>query len=61
MELRGCRDMTSSPKTAPGPAGHFLIGNLIAFRRDVLRLLLDSRRDFGDVVRLSLGQWSSTS
>jgi cytochrome P450 len=40
---------------APGPRGHFLIGNLIAFRRDVLGLLLDSRRRFGDVVRFRLG------
>ena len=47
--------MTSSFKTAPGPRGHFLIGNLLAFRRDVLGLLLDSRRDFGDVVRFRLG------
>src|SRR5262249_32072933 len=34
---------------------HVLIGNLLAFRRNVLRLLLDSRRDFGDVVRFRLG------
>ena len=46
---------SSLAKTAPGPYGHFLIGNLIAFRRDVLGLLLDSRRDFGDVVRFHLG------
>ena len=48
-------DAPGSPKTAPGPRGHFLIGNLIAFRRDVLGLLLDSRREFGDVVRFHLG------
>ena len=30
--------MTSSDKPAPGPRGHFLIGNLLAFRRDVLGL-----------------------
>ncbi len=47
--------MTASPKTAPGPRGHFLIGNLLAFRRDVLGLLVDSQRDFGDVVRFHLG------
>jgi cytochrome P450 len=42
-------------KTAPGPDGHFLIGNLLAFRSDVLGLLLDSRRRYGDVVRFRLG------
>jgi cytochrome P450 len=42
-------------RIAPGPRGHPLIGNLIAFRRDVLRLLLDSRRDYGNVVRFRLG------
>jgi cytochrome P450 len=45
----------SPGKTAPGPRGHFLIGNLVAFRRDVLGLLVDSRREFGDVVRFHLG------
>jgi cytochrome P450 len=47
--------MTSSHKLAPGPRGHFLIGNLLAFRRDVLGLLLEGRREFGDVVRFRLG------
>lgn len=40
---------------APGPRGHFLIGNLLAFRRDVLGLLLESQRLYGDVVRFRLG------
>jgi cytochrome P450 len=44
-----------SAGTAPGPRGHFLIGNLLAFRRDVLGLLVNSRREFGDVVRFRLG------
>jgi cytochrome P450 len=47
--------MTSAHKLAPGPRGHFLIGNLLAFRRDVLGFLLESRREFGDVVRFRLG------
>ncbi len=47
--------MNSLPMKAPGPRGHFLIGNLIAFRRDVLGLLLNSQREFGDVVRFNLG------
>lgn len=42
-------------KTAPGPRGHFLFGNLMAFRRDVLGLLLRSHEKFGDVVRFTLG------
>src|SRR5262249_29092076 len=45
----------SPPKRAPGPRGHPVIGNLVAFRRDALRLLLDSHRRHGDVVRFHLG------
>lgn len=40
---------------AEGPYGHFILGNLIEFRRHVLRLLLDGRARFGDVVRFRLG------
>ena len=42
-------------KMAPGPSGSRILGNLRAFRRDVLRLLLESARQFGDVVRFRLG------
>jgi cytochrome P450 len=42
-------------RTAPGPRGLPLLGNLGAFRRDVLGLLLESRARFGDVVRFRLG------
>jgi cytochrome P450 len=42
-------------KTAPSPPGVPLVGHLPAFRRDVLRLLLDGRRLCGDVVRYRLG------
>jgi cytochrome P450 len=42
-------------KLAPGPRGDPLLGNLLAFRRDVLNLLLEGRRHFGDVVRFRLG------
>jgi cytochrome P450 len=46
---------TSPTKRAPGPRGHFLVGNLVEFRRDVLTLLLESRQRYGDVVRFRLG------
>lgn len=42
-------------KIAPGPRGHFLLGNLPAFQRDVFQLLIESARSFGNVVRLRLG------
>jgi cytochrome P450 len=42
-------------KSVPGPPGLPLFGHLLAFRRDVLRLLLDGRRAYGDVVRFRLG------
>ena len=44
-----------SRRRAPGPPGLPLLGNLIPFRRDVLGLLLESRRRYGDVVRYRLG------
>jgi cytochrome P450 len=40
---------------APSPPGVPLLGHLPAFRRDVLRLLLDGRQTCGDVVRFRLG------
>lgn len=42
-------------RIAPGPRGELLLGNLRAFRRDVLKLMLDSAKEFGDVVRFCLG------
>ena len=44
-----------SSRIAPGPSGLPLIGNLLAFRRDVLALALAASREFGDVVRFRLG------
>lgn len=46
---------SATRKIAPGPPGHFLLGNLAAFRRDVLGLMMSSAREFGDVVRFRLG------
>lgn len=43
------------PETAPGPQGDPLLGNLRAFRRDVLGLMLESTRQYGDVVRFRIG------
>ena len=40
---------------APGPRGDLLMGKLRAFQRDVLGLMLESSREYGDVVRFRLG------
>ncbi len=42
-------------KIARGPRGDLLTGNLRAFRRDVLGLMLKSSREYGDVVRFRIG------
>ncbi len=39
----------------PGPKGHMLLGNLPAYRRDLLGFLTSSAREYGDIVRLRLG------
>jgi cytochrome P450 len=39
-------------KVPPGPRGHFLLGNLPAFARDVLGFHERCRDEYGDVVRL---------
>lgn len=59
-ELRrvGLSDLVapSLPKrVAPGPRGLLFLGNLLAFRRDVLQLALQASRSFGDIVRFTLG------
>ncbi len=43
----------------PGPPGHLLVGNLPEFARDVLGVLLEWTRRYGDVVSLRLGAWPS--
>lgn len=53
MELR---TMSHPPqRIAPGPPGHFLLGNLREFRRDVLGLVVGAAAEFGDIVRCRLG------
>ena len=37
---------------APGPRGDLLLGNVRAFRRDVLGLMMESAREYGDVCLL---------
>lgn len=44
-----------NPPLAPGPPGHFLLGNLREFRRDVLGLISHSTAKYGDIVRVRLG------
>ena len=43
------------PQFAPGPPGHFLLGSLLDFRRDVLGLVVNSAAKYGDIVRVRLG------
>lgn len=43
------------PRIAPGPPGHFLLGNLREFRRDVLGLVTEAAATYGDIVRCRLG------
>jgi len=42
----------SSLKSAPGPKGHFLLGNLGAVSRDWLGFYAQCAKDFGDIVQL---------
>ncbi|RYD40036.1 MAG: cytochrome P450, partial [Verrucomicrobiaceae bacterium] len=44
-----------APRIAPGPPGHFLLGHLREFRRDVLGLVMESSATHGDIVRCRLG------
>jgi cytochrome P450 len=41
----------------PGPPGHFLVGNLPEFGRDILGFMTDCARRYGDVVALRLAAW----
>jgi cytochrome P450 len=46
----GCRE-----RSAPGPAGGFLLGSLPAIRRDRLGFLVDIAQKYGDTVRFRMG------
>ena len=47
--------LANTSHIAPGPRGDWLVGNLRAFRRDVLGLMLASTKQYGDVVRFHIG------
>lgn len=44
-------------RRAPGPKGHFLLGNLPDFGRDMLGFFTDCARQYGDVVALRLARF----
>ncbi|HZI11286.1 MAG TPA: cytochrome P450 [Myxococcus sp.] len=50
---------SSTPRIAPGPRGHLLLGILPAARKDVLRFLREATRQYGDVVRYRLATMTS--
>ncbi len=43
------------PARPPGPKGHWLLGNLREFRRDLLGFFTRCAREYGDLVALKLG------
>ncbi len=47
--------MLLSHKTPPGPKGLPFLGSLLDMRRDIIKLLMDSTRDYGGIVKLKLG------
>ena len=42
-------------RQAPGPRGHFLLGSIIPFKRDILQAMARGQREYGDPVRYRLG------
>jgi cytochrome P450 len=46
---------STAHRVAPGPRGHYLVGNVPELRDDPLRLFIECGLEFGDVVRLHLG------
>ena len=47
----------TSVRRPPGPKGMPFLGNLLDFRRDVLRYYSEWARQYGDIVALRLGPW----
>lgn len=48
---------TIATRRPPGPKGLPLLGNMLEFRRDVLRYYSEWSRDYGDIVSLRLAGW----
>jgi cytochrome P450 len=46
----------ATTRIAPGPAPHFLLGNLPEFRKDALHFMMKLNREYGGVVRFQLGK-----
>src|SRR5437762_10272631 len=44
----------STRRLPPGPKGHFLLGNLPQFGKDLLGFITQCAREYGDIVRLRL-------
>ena len=44
----------STRRLPPGPKGHFLLGNLPEFGKDLLGFTTQCAREYGDIVRLRL-------
>ena len=42
-------------RVAPGPRGHYLVGNVPELRDDPLRFFTECSLEFGDVTRIHLG------
>ena len=47
----------TTDRRPPGPKGMPFLGNLLDFRRDVLRYYSEWARQYGDIVALRLGPW----
>jgi len=47
--------MTIESKIAPGPRGHWFLGIIPDFRRDILGFLVNSSQNYGGVVRFKIG------
>lgn len=45
----------AAPRPAPGPRGHFLLGSIIPFKRDILQAMARGQREYGDPARYRLG------
>ena len=54
-------DVATAPpaakRTAPGPRGNLVMGNLAAFREDAIKMLMECQQEYGDVVRQRLGPY----